>query len=114
MTFQDRYIILAGGYQYANVANPDGSTRPPYGTPRRFNGVGDYYNDVFVYDVETGNFGRADGMPLNNNLSMTLVRNDEIYLIGGETGGAEVEGAFYGHHPELFLKGKIRVHGPAE
>jgi hypothetical protein len=48
-------------------------------------------------------------MPLNNNCSMALVHNNALYLIGGETGGGVVDGVFYGHHPELFLKGKICV-----
>jgi len=109
VVFDNRYIVLGGGYQYAKVANPDGSTREPYGTPRRFEGQGDYYNDVFVYDAQTGLFGRATSMPLNNNLSMTVVHGDEVYMIGGETGTAIVEGEFYGHHPELFLKGRIAV-----
>lgn len=111
MTFQDRYVLLCGGYQYARVANLDGSTRPSYGTPKRFHDTGQYYNDMFVYDTVTGLFGRADAMPLNNNLSLTFIHGDTIYMIGGETGGAEVEGVFYGHHPDLLLKGRI---SPAE
>ncbi|HOZ49589.1 MAG TPA: kelch repeat-containing protein [Candidatus Hydrogenedentes bacterium] len=110
VVFRERYIILGGGYQYDQIAGPDGLMRPPYGTPHRFEDKGDYYNDIFVYDVETGLFGRADSMPLNNNLSMTIVHGDTIYMIGGETGGGIVEGVFYGHHPELFLKGRIRLH----
>ena len=109
IAFQDRYILLGGGYQYPKVANPDGTTREPYGTPHRFQDKGDYFSDIFVYDTETGLFGRADSMPLNNNLSMMLVRGNEVLMIGGETGGAIVEGVFYGHHPELFLKGRIGV-----
>jgi len=109
VVFKDRYIVLGGGYQYSKVANPDGTTREPYGTPRRFEGKGDYYNDVFVYDTQTALFGRATSMPLNNNLSLTVVHGDQVYMIGGETGTAVVEGEFYGHHPELFLKGKIEV-----
>ena len=109
IAFQDRYIILGGGYQYAKVANPDGTTREPYGTAHRFQDKGDYFSDMFVYDAETGLFGRADSMPLNNNLSMMIVRGGEVLMIGGETGGAIVEGVFYGHHPDLFLKGRIRV-----
>jgi hypothetical protein len=38
---------------------------------------------------------------------MTVVRGDEIFLLGGETGGGIVEGEYYGHHPDLFLKGFI-------
>ena len=109
IAFRDRYILLGGGHQYGAVANPDGSTRPPYGTAGRFQDRGDYHNDVFVYDVESDRFGRADSLPLNNNLSMMLVHGDTLYLLGGETGGALVECVFYGHHPELVLKGHITV-----
>jgi N-acetylneuraminic acid mutarotase len=109
IVFRDLYIVLGGGYQYGQVANPDGTTRDPYGTPRRFQDKGDYSNDMFVYDTRTGLFARADAMPLNNNMSMMVVHGNEVYTIGGETGGAVVEGEFYGHHPELLLKGKIRL-----
>jgi hypothetical protein len=112
IVFKGRYLILGGGYQYSKVMNPDGTTRPPYGAARRFQDTGDYYNDMFVYDTETGLFGRADSMPLNNNLSMTLVHGDTIRMIGGETGGAVVEGEFYGHHPDLLLKGNLEVVEP--
>lgn len=107
ITFEDRYLLLCGGYQYARVANPDGTTRAPYGKPTRFHDKGDYYCDMFVYDTETGLFGLADNMPLNNNLSLTVLEGERLYLIGGETGGATVEGVFYGHHPELCLIGTL-------
>ena len=38
---------------------------------------------------------------------MAVVRGDEIYLLGGETGGGEIDGVWYGHHPDLLLIGKI-------
>ena len=109
IVFKNRYLVLGGGYQYSLVTNPDGTTRKPYGTARRFHDQGSYYSDMFVYDTQTNLFGRADSMPLNNNLSMMLVEGGEIYMLGGETGGATVEGEFYGHHPELFLKGRIEA-----
>ena len=40
---------------------------------------------------------------------MTVVREDRIYLIGGETGGGVVEGEYYGHHPDLLLIGRISL-----
>jgi len=107
IAFKDRYILLVGGYQYPEVANPDGTTRTKYGQGSRFNNEGAYYNDVFVYDTVTDLFGMADKLPINNNLPMTVVRGDEVFLIGGETGSGTVEGEFYGHHPDLFLIGKI-------
>lgn len=112
IVYEDRYILLGGGFQYSKVANPDGTYREPYGMPHRFQDKGDYYNDMFVYDTQTDTFGRATSLPLNNNLSMMVVHGDEVYLLGGETGGAVVEGEFYGHHPELFLKGKIKDVSP--
>ena len=51
----------------------------------------------------------ADPMPIDNNLPMTVVRGDRIYLLGGETGGGVVEGEFYGHHPDLLLIGKLEA-----
>lgn len=33
----------------------------------------------------------------------------KLYLIGGETGGGEIDGKYYGHHPDLLLIGKMRL-----
>jgi hypothetical protein len=112
IVFRNRYLILGGGYQYNCVANPDGTSRPPYGVAHRFQDKGDYHCDMFVYDTVSGLFGRATPMPLNNNLSMMLVHGDTLYMIGGETGGAVIEGVFYGHHPELCLKGALKAVAP--
>lgn len=108
IVFRDRFVLLVGGAQYAKVAKPDGTIVDKYGVASRFQNKGDYFNDVFVYDTQTGLFGTADRLPLNNNLPMTVVQGDKIYLIGGETGGATIEGELYGHHPELCLIGTIR------
>ena len=109
LLFEGRYIILPGGYQYGQVINPDGSLRPVYGKPSNLNKGTGLFNDVFVYDVKTDRFGTADPMPIDNNLPMTVVRGDRIYLLGGETGGEVVEGEFYGHHPDLLLIGKLEA-----
>jgi len=92
ITFGDRYIVLVGGFQYAKVQIRTATLREPYGKAGKFNGVGDYHNDVFVYDTRTNLFGTADSLPLNNNMPNAVIRRDEIFLIGGETGGAVVEG----------------------
>ncbi len=105
--FRNRYILLPGGYQYSHVLNPDGTIRDPYGEVHSANPKSGLCNDVFVYDIETGLFGTADRMPIDNNLPMTVVRDDRIYLIGGETGGGVVQGHYYGHHPDLLLIGEI-------
>ena len=107
VVFDGRYIILVGGHQYDEVANPDGTVRPAYGVASRRNDHSGLHNDCFVYDVTTNTFGSADKLPIDNNLPMTVVRGNEIFLIGGETGGGLIDGVFYGHHPDLFLCGKI-------
>jgi N-acetylneuraminic acid mutarotase len=119
IVYKGRYILLLGGFAYSDVGNPDGTTRPTYGKPYKHyrkddpnqtplhRYFGDYYSDVFVYDTKTALFGKADPLPLNNNLPMMVVRGNQIYLIGGETGGSIIEGERYGHHPELFLIGTI-------
>jgi hypothetical protein len=109
--FRDRYLLLPGGYQYSKVANPDGTFREPFGKPTKVEGKGDYYGDVFVYDTKTGTFGTADMLPINNNLSTTIVHGDELILLGGEADARELGGVFYGHHPDLFLRGKLRLPG---
>ncbi|UCH34128.1 MAG: hypothetical protein JSV65_16545 [Armatimonadota bacterium] len=112
IVFADRYIVLVGGYQYSQVANPDGTYRPPYGTPHKYADEGDYFNDVFVYDTRSDLFGRADFMPINNNCPFVVARDEEIYIIGGEADAREMDGEYYGHHPDLFLRGKIAtIHG---
>ncbi len=107
IVFKERYMVLVGGFQYNKITNPDGTIRDKYGTPSKFGGTGDYFNDVFVYDTQTGLFGMADPLPINNNLPMTVLRGNQIYLIGGEADGREIDGVYYGHHPDLFLKGTI-------
>ncbi|MBN1341978.1 MAG: hypothetical protein JXQ73_04820 [Phycisphaerae bacterium] len=109
IAYNDRYVLMFGGHQYAHVAGPDGAIHPKYGQAGRFQGKGDYHNDVFVYDTKTDRFGRADSLPINNNLPMAVVQGGEAFLIGGETGGGIVEGEPYGHHPDLLLVGKISV-----
>ena len=105
--YRNRYILLPGGHQYDSVLNPDGSVRPKYGQASRRNPGSGLHNDVFVYDTHEQLFGRADSLPIDNNLPMTVVRDDEIFLLGGETGSGIVDGEFYGHHPDLFLRGRI-------
>ena len=107
IVYRDRYVLLVGGAQYEKVANPDGTFRDRYGTPSRCPG-NIFCNGVLVYDAQAGLFGTADRLPLNNCLPMTVVHGNKAYLIGGEIGGAVVEGEVFGHHPDLLLIGTIR------
>ena len=111
IVYKNRYLVLVGGYQYEHVMNPDGTIREPYGKPFQHYTDRPYYSDVFVYDTVTGQFGTADPLPLNNNMPLAVVDQDRIFLIGGETAGAVVEGACYGLHPDLCLIGRIEEVG---
>lgn len=108
IVYQARYILLIGGFQYRNVMNPDGTTRSAFGKVTKHYPGKDYCSDVLVYDTQTKSFGRATPLPLNNNLPMAVLRGDVLHLIGGETGGAVIEGEPFAHHPDLYLTGKIR------
>jgi N-acetylneuraminic acid mutarotase len=112
LVFHDRYIVLPGGHQYDCVANPDGTVRARYGRASQLRPQSGLYNNCFVYNTHSGLFGSADPLPIDNNLPMAVVRGDEIYLLGGETGGGEIEGVWYGHHPDLLLIGKISESAP--
>ena len=109
IVYDNRYVMLVGGAQYDNVIGPDGSVTSPYGTVKKYYPENAYNSDVFVYDTQTNTFGTATGLPLNNNLPMTVVEGNRIHLIGGETGGCTIEGELYGHHPELYLVGTIQA-----
>jgi len=107
IVYDQRYVLLIGGYQYRNVMNSDATTRPAFGLIFRHYPDKDYCSDVLVFDTETNSFGRATSLPLNNNMPMAVMRGDELHLIGGETGGSVIGGEAYAHHPDLYLVGKI-------
>lgn len=108
IVFENRFILLVGGYQYGQVQSPNGEIGPAYGKPSRHYDNNPMCSDVFVYDVKTQRFGRATSMPLNNNLPMTVLRGNQLHLIGGEIQDAVIDGEHYGHHPDLYLVGTIR------
>lgn len=106
----NRYILLIGGYQYSLIENPDGSTRPVYGTPyQAFPGQG-YYSDVWVYDTVTDLFGTATPLPVNNNLPASVIANGSLHMLGGESPGGEIVlGQEVDHNPDLYLIGDLHV-----
>jgi N-acetylneuraminic acid mutarotase len=114
----DRYILMVGGGQYDHVLGQDGSVRPVYGTVAKHDPGYAYFSDVFVYDTQRGKFGTATPLPLNDGPFMALVDGDQIRMIGGEVAGASgfsgtwIGGAAYGHHPDLYLTGTVRVLTP--
>jgi len=109
IVYEDRYILLIGGFQYANVMGPDGKTRKSFGKVTKHYPQKDYCSDILVFDTASNSFGRATQLPLNNNMPMAVLRGDILHLIGGETGGATIDGEAYGHHPDLYLIGKLSL-----
>ena len=109
VVYANRYVLLIGGYQYGMVLGPDGAVRPPFGEPTRHYADNSMCSDIFVFDVEKQTFGTATPLPLNNNLPMAVVEGDQLHLIGGEIGSAVIEGENFGHHPDLYLVGTIRL-----
>jgi len=146
--FAGRYIILAGGYQYNSVVFPNGTEVPSWGIPMqmcsaetlRLNTTSskhcrpgctadvsevksnEYFNDVFVYDVQADEFGSATAsstaepcllppncgpLPMNNNVPQLNVNGDDIFVVGGEVDPRTICGDYYGHYPTLALHGKI-------
>ena len=84
IVYDNRYVLLGGGCQYSDVLAPDGSIQPVYGTTTKHDPGYDYDSDLWVYDTQTNTFGTATPLPLNNNLPMTVVNGNQIYMIGGE------------------------------
>ena len=109
IAFHDRYILLIGGYQYSAILDPDGKTRPPYGTPSKNDPQKDYFSDIFVYDTQTQKFGTATPLPMNIHLPMSVVEGNQLHLIGGETDGFTLDGEQYGHNPDLYLIGELKA-----
>ena len=107
LVYRDRWIVLPGGHQYTWIMGPDGSLRQKYGVASQKRPESGLHNDVFVFDTQADIFGTADKLPIDNNLPMSVVRGNTIYLLGGETGGGAIGDKYYGHHPDLFLVGQI-------
>ncbi len=115
--YRDRYVVLPCGYQYEGYVKPDGETAAKYGKPTtiertweshpRFRNT-HYFNHCYVYDLKTNLYGRATSLPFDDVASITLIREDTVYILPGETAGFEWEGRYYGHHPEFVLKGRIK------
>ena len=93
-----QFIILVGGTGYSNKhpSNP-------------FNYRRSYSNAIVVYDTIKDDFYYTDPLPMNINLPLVLIKNDTMYIIGGEGGSGCVFNKMYGQHLNLVLKAKIKL-----
>lgn len=123
IVFNNRYILLFGGAILGQAYN-NRVVVSSYGTHLETGQLGSYstlgvYADVLVYDTATDQFGRGDTMPVYNAVPSAVMHNNEVFLIGGETGdvwlkdfpdGARYDpnGAFYPNRPNLCLTGIVK------
>ena len=113
--YKGRYIFLVGGYGYkTGVVNNVIKTREELGyegMPYLDASVNfmQYSNGVMVYDVLNDKFFWTDPLPINNNYPLVVIADDDIYIIGGETGGGCVLGKPTGRHSDLVLKAGITL-----
>ena len=119
IVYRDRYLLLPTGYPHATVLDPDGGVRPRYGRPSRIDRSAwkqhpglegtTYENHVWVYDTRTDLYGTATPLPFDDHGPATHVVGDTAWLFPGETGGFWWRGEYFGHAPELVLRGKIEL-----
>ena len=79
IVYKNRYMLLIGGYQYPMVEDPNGRLRKPYGVPYKHYKDNPYFSDVWVYDTQTGLFGTASPLPLNNNMMLAILDDSRIF-----------------------------------
>lgn len=104
--YMDRYIFLIGGYQYGCIIDNHKKVAA-YGEPFSIHPDNGLKSDIFVYDSKYDIFGRASYLPLTNNQPMTVIRGDQIHLVGSDVGRVAFDGGFYGAHPDLYMIGTI-------
>jgi hypothetical protein len=110
IVYQNRYIILIGGYDYGLYSNSrDPACRGPTDLPKGYsvwpeNG---FYSQILVFDTVTQAFSYSTPLPITNNVPMAWLEGDELHLIGGEATRTVLDGREFGHRPKLHLKGRF-------
>ena len=120
VVYQERYIFLVGGAGYGKIErggfvnatfwNNDIDKPPHFKHPSSsVNFRKGYSNSMLVYDIALDNFFFTDPLPINNNLPLVYLRGDYIYTLGGEGGIGCAFGKLYGQHPDLVMRGRIKI-----
>jgi len=91
--FQDRYILLFGGYYGREILDIDGSIRQPYGCDKA-----EFSKRVLVYDTQTNEFSEATPMPVAfNDTRLVWLDPHTVMSITGELpGGPRLQSTFVG------------------
>jgi len=119
IVYQNRYMLLLTGYPHGTILNPDGTSRPRYGTPSKIDRTDwkghpkvpadGYENHAWVYDAHTNLYGTATYLPFDDHGQTSHIIGDTLYMFPGETSGFWWEDEYFGHAAEFVLKGKLKV-----
>jgi hypothetical protein len=63
---------------------------------------------MLVYDVKTGKFFDSDPLPYNVNGAQVYIKDDKIYVSGGEASPGCVLGSPVGQHSFVILSAEVR------
>jgi len=119
IAYQNRYLLLPTGYPYPTILNPDETVRSSYGEPSKVDrsqwkqhpklkGT-TYSNHIWVYDTQKNLYGTATKLPYDDHGPAAHIIRDTVYMFPGETAGFWYKQEYFGHAPELVLKGKIQL-----
>lgn len=100
VTYQDRYVIMLGGYKYPQTWLPDGSRRDVYSPEEKQRDWKQFFHKtVLVYDTLTGELGTADPLLEQTSWPGVAIDGNTIFSLGGEGGRL--------WHPATFQIGTI-------
>ena len=101
------YIIMVGGHGYDEIYNHKPLKNMIFSTGKGY--IQKYSSSILVYNTIKDYFFLSNELPLGNNCPFVAIKNDTIFIIGGETNTGCVFGKLYGQHPKLVMKGKILI-----
>lgn len=101
VVYDDRYIVMCGGFKFPETWHVDGQVTPAWVGPERELGFNDFFLDaVLVYDTVTERLGTSNRMIEKTSWPGGVIQGDTIYCLGGE-GGPRL------YHPATLQIGKI-------
>ncbi|WP_332634767.1 kelch repeat-containing protein [Halalkalibacter flavus] len=100
IVYKDRYIILIGGYSYRYFMNKNKLVENSM-----YNG--EFSNRIIIYDTVTDTCYNDNTLFCTINAPDFIVRDNKIYLIGGESVKYTFEGEYFGKHSDVFAIGEI-------
>jgi hypothetical protein len=98
--YKKRYLILIGGYAYKNII----MNKTLYKNMSHNN---KFSNKVFIYDTILNQCYETDNIFCSINVPSYVIKEDKIYLIGGESPKYILENEQFGRHSDVFAIGTI-------